>query len=150
MPLNSNTSYEPAKSHKETPAEYTARRQAQSERKYETPAEHASRLAWVQENKSLNNVQQTYISCGGGSPCPRIADIIGNKGLKSQEAMEAITRSMCDTSRYNPAFTYNSKVGFYVNMNPDATRYYVENESDHSKYSGDLYKNNTHRRANKK
>jgi hypothetical protein len=60
--------------------------------------------------------------------------------------MEAITRSMCDTSRYNPAFTYNSKVGFYVNMNPDATRYYVENESPHSKYSGDLYKNNTYRK----
>jgi hypothetical protein len=102
---------------KETPAEYAARKQQQSERthKKETLDEYAARKARMQEKTNLMNKQT-------------IPGLNGGPGF----------------SHFNPTFTYNSNVGFYVNTEPDATRYYIENESDHSKYSEDLYENNTH------
>ena len=154
MALNYTTSYERPKSYKETPSEYTARRQAQSERKYESRTEHASRLAWVREKSNSNNCQKVY--SGGGTRnniYPTDDEIKKAKELKEKhEKMEKrIMKYEKDRLKnIHPDFVYNHNVGRYVNMSPNITRYYVENESDHSKYSGDIYQGYYYKDNNKK
>jgi hypothetical protein len=177
MSLNSNTSYEHAKSHKETPAEYTARKQQQAERtnKKETPVEYASRKAWIKEKTHKKETPVEYASRKAwikekthNKETPEeyaarkqqqserthkkesLAEYAARKA-RMQEKINLMNKQTIPGlnggpgfSHFNPAFTYNSNVGFYVDENPDATRYYKENEDDHSKYSKDLYENNTH------
>ena len=189
MSLNDTT-----KSHKETPAEYTARKQQQAERanKKETPAEYASRKAWIQEkthNKetpaeyaarkqqqserthkketpaeyAVRKQQQSEKTHNKETPAQYVArkawiqekthknETPAARKARRQEEINLMNNQTIrgfnggpGFSYFNPAFTYNSNVGYYVNEDPDATRCYKENENDHSKYSGDLYQNNTH------
>jgi hypothetical protein len=122
---------------KETPAEYTARKQKQAERtnKKETPEEYASRKAYMQEKTHNKETSAEYAA-------RKLLQVKKNNS-KNKQTISGINGGP-GSSCFNPAFTYNSKVGYYVNEQPDATRYYIENEPDHAKYSGDLYKNNTH------
>ena len=119
---------------KETPAEYAARKQQQAEKTHnkETPAEYAARKAWIQEKTHKNE-----------TPAARKARRQEEINLMNNQTIRGFNGGP-GFSYFNPAFTYNSNVGYYVNEDPDATRYYKENEDDHSKYSGDLYQNNTH------
>ena len=152
MSLNDTT-----KSHKETPAEYTARKLQQAERtnKKETPAEYASRKAWIQEKTHNKETPAEYAARkqqqSERTHKKETLDEYAARKARMQEKTNLMNKQTIPGlnggpgfSHFNPTFTYNSNVGFYVNTERDATRYYIKNESDHSKYSGDFYENNTH------